>query len=585
MSNSQKSNGYKEIFKKMYDTTKNKITNKNYDKNFFDEIIGYLIHLKDYSNKTNNTLFIGIFSLLIFLIILGYYIFIYNPYKILDFAQIPIIFIYLILLFYVIIYFSFMLKQTQGNTKSINTSYESNLFTMNYFKLLLVCIVCFILVLVTYTTISSILITSLNISTILYFIIIIIFVAIIIKQFNLDDIEPTGNPIFEFLKELILYIPCLLIDAIDYIKKDYKDTPNVTKILFILLLIISVIYFFTMYYTLKKNKGGIILIDSPENLNKDIVFLDNTQLKNIIIESKPFYEKEIYKIQLNRQTEIYKNTIFDVCNNMVSTPDTISRIPSYADKFSKHIYREGFTSVLSQETIPVHLTIDEYDKYILQQILWENPELSKTIKDKEEKNEDINEYIQKLIEKYKDIISFYEKTMLYLSTYFNKNFTITIIDDIKSNSYHYSMSFWIFLNPNPSKNKNNMGNKKDVIFKYGNRPSMYFMNESKEITLEYITKSENSNTPTVLYKTNNILFQRWNSIVINNNYGEIDLFINGNLMGNYKSVVNYSIDPSEILEIGSINNSDLGGITEFYYYENPLKLNQISEIYKKQKSF
>ena len=130
-----------------------------------------------------------------------------------------------------------------------------------------------------------------------------------------------------------------------------------------------------------------------------------------------------------------------------------------------------------------------------------------------------------------------------------------------------------------------MGNKKDVIFKYGNRPSMYFMNESKEITLEYITKSENSNTPTVLYKTNNILFQRWNNIVINNNYGEIDLFINGNLMGNYKSVVNYSIDPSEILEIGSINNSDLGGITEFYYYENPLKLNQISEIYKKQKSF
>jgi hypothetical protein len=148
------------------------------------------------------------------------------------------------------------------------------------------------------------------------------------------------------------------------------------------------------------------------------------------------------------------------------------------------------------------------------------------------------------------------------------------------------MSFWLFLNPNPTKNKNNILNKKDVIFKYGNRPSMYFLNDTQELTLEYV-KKDNSETPTniVLYKSNSILYQRWNNIVINNKNGDIDLFINGNLMGNYKNIVDYTIDNFELLEVGSIHNTDLGGIAEFYYYETPLKLNQISNLYKKQKSF
>ena len=40
----------------------------------------------------------------------------------------------------------------------------------------------------------------------------------------------------------------------------------------------------------------------------------------------------------------------------------------------------------------------------------------------------------------------------------------------------------------------------------------------------------------------------------------------------YKNIVDYSIDNFELLEVGSIHNTDLGGIAEFYYYETPLNL-------------
>ena len=589
MSNINPTNGYTETFTKMFITTKRKLTNSTYNENYLDNMTSYLIYLKDYSSKTSISLYAGLIFVILFLLVLGYIIFAFNPYKILDYAQIPIIFIYLILLFYAIIYFLFILKKTKNNNQ-INLQFETKNFTSNYGKLLLTCILCLVTVLVVFFTFKSILMTSLSISSILYFIIIIIILAIFIKLFNLSDldIDTNNHPIINLIKEVIFYIPCLLIDCIEYIIQDYKDTPQVTKILFILLVIISVIYFFTMFHKFDKNKNGIVIIDSPESLNKDIVSLDNIELKNMIIDSKPFYVKQLYKIQLKRQTERYNNdVIFDASANRVA-PEIIRRIPSFADKISKHIYTssEGFTSVLSEETIPVHLTIDEYDKYILQQLLWKNPEISKSIKEKEEQNQDVNEYIKSLIEKNKNLISYYEKSMLYLSTYFNKDYTLTIIDDVKGNNYQYSMSFWLFLNPNPTKNKNNILNEKDVIFKYGNRPSMYFLNSTQELTLEYVKKN-NSETPTniVLYKSNSILYQRWNNIVINNKNGDIDLFINGNLMGNYKNIVDYSIDNFELLEVGSIHNTDLGGIAEFYYYETPLKLNQISNLYKNQKSF
>ena len=106
---------------------------------------------------------------------------------------------------------------------------------------------------------------------------------------------------------------------------------------------------------------------------------------------------------------------------------------------------------------------------------------------------------------------------------------------------------------------------------------MYYNNKLKQITLEY---NSNESGKVILYKSHDILYQTWNSIVINNNYGSVDLFINGNLVGSYKHNIDYKITDDELLQIGDENNNNIGGITDFYYYETPLNLEQINKIYK-----
>ena len=82
MSNINPTNGYTEIFKKMFITTKRKLTNSTYNENYLDNMTSYLIYLKDYSSKTSISLYAGLIFVILFLLVLGYIIFAFNPYKI-----------------------------------------------------------------------------------------------------------------------------------------------------------------------------------------------------------------------------------------------------------------------------------------------------------------------------------------------------------------------------------------------------------------------------------------------------------------------------------------------------------------------
>lgn len=549
------------------------------DKPKIESITKGLIRLNDYSKKTNYQFQISMGFIIFFILIFGYYVFFFNPYKILNYIQLPLIIIFFILLFYCIYYLFHINKLKKSQT--VNLSYETIFFTAIFFKLIGICIAVLIIFLIVFTLLQTVLITTLNISFFLTLAILFIIIAFLDKWLDISSPISTesNNEIVVFITNLIFYIPCLIIDFIEFIKKDYTDTPSTTKILFIILLIIFSIYWYFLYNKIKKHKYGIILVNDSKHLNTNIIELNKEDLNKLILENKPFYEQELYKIQLKKKLSDANTAIYIDISNENNIIPTKSVIPYYADKYSREKYKEGFTSVLFDETYPVHLSIDEYDKYILQQLLWNNPDINNDLKKKmDTSTDDIGIYIQSLIDKNRDIISFYEKTMLYLSTTFNPNFTKNLINNLEENNYHYSFSFWLYLIPIQS-----IVNKKDIIYTYGNRPSMYFNHTNKELTLEYNNYENNSTI--VLYKTNNILYQKWNNIVINNNYGTYDIFINGNLMGSYKNILNYKIYPNETLKIGSDKNKDIGGISNFYYYENPLDLNKIIEIYKSPPHF
>ena len=87
------------------------------------------------------------------------------------------------------------------------------------------------------------------------------------------------------------------------------------------------------------------------------------------------------------------------------------------------------------------------------------------------------------------------------------------------------------------------------------------------------------NKENLIYKTKNILFQKWNNFVINYNYGTLDIFINNNLVLTKRNIAPYI--KKSFLQLGSSKHPLINcGMCNAMYYEKPLKRGEINKIYK-----
>jgi len=564
-----------------------------------DTIIQFFIKVKGYFQK--NEIFTNIFLLilLIFMFIVGYIVFFLNPYNILDYIRYPLIVLYMIITGFIL--FFMLLKTKDDYNKSYNLRLELSLYSINFGKTVLFIVGLFLAFYIAYGLFVSLISKSLKFSFIFTLIIVLLLLSIINSYTNMYNTEIPDNKFLNFIKDLVFYIPCLITDFVDFMIQDYKQTPSTVIILLITLIIVFILYF--VYSNTSLPNNTIVLINKPVYLNTNVINLTQDDIILKIVEKKPFYERELIKLQEQRQFEYSMNNN-DLSNNDLSNNDTnfnlfnenvvvLDNIPSYADPYTRKIYKqmlggeiEGFQNIISQETVPVHFTLDDYDKYILKQALWKNPDVLNNTALNNSSNTDLRQKINDIINNHTNIMSYYEKFLLKLQMVNSSSISKYILGDMKIASYHYGLSYWIYLNKQDTvSNKQPVLKGIDLIVKYGNRPSMYYDHKTKELIVQYISNNNNvDKTPTVLYKSNTILYQRWNHIVMNYDYGVFDLFINGNLVYSNSDIVDF-ITQYEVLEAGSINNSNLGGISNMYYYEEPIDLEQIQKIYKTHASF
>jgi hypothetical protein len=85
----------------------------------------------------------------------------------------------------------------------------------------------------------------------------------------------------------------------------------------------------------------------------------------------------------------------------------------------------------------------------------------------------------------------------------------------------------------------------------------------------------------IIYKTNNILLQKWNNIIINYSGGTFDVFLNGELVKSSIEVVPYYT--YENLTIGE-NNGIKGGICNVVYFRHSLTSSNIYYLYNTLKN-
>jgi Concanavalin A-like lectin/glucanases superfamily len=521
--------------------------------------------------------------ILFFTICIGIYIFYLNPYNILNYLRVPIIIFYIFVFFCVLIFIERYTKDT--NVIDKNSFSEMQIRFIDFMKSYVFYIAMLIIFsVVTYfmykylKTLGTMVISSSLPLTLGLVILILALFSNYSKNHTID------NPILDVIRDIIMYIPCLLTDTIDYLKRDYENTPSSVIIVFIILVVYCIVFYISPLVKKEVYKNdGILLIENPVYLNKSQINITTNELQEKIFNNLPFYDRwlqnMIFQIYTNDLTLVYN--ISDVSNTDISytivTPQKVNHYIVPPDKKTIKYY-ENFTSLMNQDTMPLtaaYNSLSQIEQKVLDIITSNDPAVSDYIKTIDDKPEQLKEYIKSVIKNEPNLLSFVQKVgILYSSSLAARDgILMSIYDNFKPmdreiRSYHYSISLWVFLH------KIEKTQNKQIILNYGTLPSLYYNSNDSSLSLEYIS----DNKPKVLYKTKNILFQRWNHIVINYNYGTVDLFINNNLVGNYRNVSPLIYDDN-LLIIGSKNNKNIGGIANVKYYTSPISASKIQSIY------
>jgi hypothetical protein len=355
-----------------------------------------------------------------------------------------------------------------------------------------------------------------------------------------------GN-MLKFLFKVVMVVPCLMADLAEYIKYEFNLT---TKPVWILAGIEAglVGLWFVVPYALNKmlNYDSINLLTDPVNLNKEHIIGNFSSVNGSLINID-----QLYNNTLNAQAK----------QDMAEQPpDTLDNAPAPS-------------------------------------------------KNKTDPNVPSNPYLAWFYNKWKH------------ATFLKVNFTTQPqYTDYTTNrfAYKYTLSGWFYINPQPPNTSSaysvytnilNYGRKINIEYNgklnslrvmaamqslgpgatpiptdntsaVSNTYAVGYKHAAPEDTSKYARDQEtiNSNNRSVLiYQTTDIVYQKWNNIVINYEDGNIDVFLNGVLVGTVAGAVPYMT--FDTIVAGSPNGI-IGGICNVNYYRNTLSAKTIKFNYK-----
>jgi hypothetical protein len=141
------------------------------------------------------------------------------------------------------------------------------------------------------------------------------------------------------------------------------------------------------------------------------------------------------------------------------------------------------------------------------------------------------------------------------------------------NTYHYCMSFWLYINPMPS-----YGDKNLSLLNYGNNPNVMY-NPSKN-DFSVFMKSPDSdcstNVTVPIYTNMDIPLQKWFNVVLNYDSGRLDVFLNAELVKTSFDVI--SCIQYDALTIGE-NSGANAKICNLTYFQKPIDIITIRTMY------
>ena len=136
--------------------------------------------------------------------------------------------------------------------------------------------------------------------------------------------------------------------------------------------------------------------------------------------------------------------------------------------------------------------------------------------------------------------------------------------------YRYSLSAWIYINPQPP-NTSSAYTRYTSLLNYGNKPNIQF--NGKLNSLRIMAQAGKSSDLVEVFETKDIVYQKWNNIVINYDGGNMDVFLNGELVGSKPNIAPYMT--YETITSGTKDGIH-GGIRDVIYYNSIMKKSTIN---------
>lgn len=377
---------------------------------------------------------------------------------------------------------------------------------------------------------------------ILGILIIIVIFAIIAKIFPIQigneksksadsSNETPFQKLITLLKNIIFFIPCLLIILVDEINEDIKLTPSSIYLLFFILLILIILIFLLpllFSYLAKHNKNNLLGGEGPFYLNEKKTLgkyqnLDKNVSSNVAI---PNFNSS------NLENTSTSNNL----NNMLSN------------------FKTNFTSQTSssENSSNEDVVKNEYNN------------IKNNISDNT-KGYDFKMFKNDLNGQYNIGTKYYDSSKIHNKFPYN---------------YTYSISFYIYINPQPT-NTSIAYTKNTELFNYGFKPVIYYNGNSRKIIIKSRTINNKSDQLDTIYEMTNVKHQKWLYFVINYENNNIDVFIDGKLVGSKNNVTPYFIGDS--VTIGERDGIH-GSIKEIYYFDKIKTPDSIQFLYSLTKN-
>ena len=380
--------------------------------------------------------------------------------------------------------------------------------------------------------------------SILGILIIIVVLAIIAKLFsikpsNTKECSLQDEDRIKYLmclfKNIIFFIPCLLVILADEINKDIKLTPSSVYLLFFVLIILITLLFVLpsfMSYLAKQNKNDVLGGQGPFYLNE---------------------KKTLGKYQ-NLDKDVANNVAipkFDLSFNLESKPleQKFNNILSIFNSSNDYTSTENTSN---ENTSNENVVKNEYNTT--------NNAIADNTKG----------YDFKLFEN--DVNGQYNIGANY------KNLSKTL--DKFPYNYTYSISFYIYINPQPT-NTSIAYTKDTELFNYGFKPVIYYNGKSRKIIIKSRTVNNKADQLDTIYETTNVKHQKWIYFVINYENNIIDVFIDGKLVGSKKNVTPYFV--GDKVTIGE-DDGIYGSIKDIFYYDKIKTPDSIQFLYNLTKN-